>query len=36
MWRTTFEQFDPHPYDYKGLIDTHLEVLFRGLERDTP
>ncbi|HVV65466.1 MAG TPA: TetR/AcrR family transcriptional regulator [Rhizomicrobium sp.] len=36
MWRATFAQFDPRPYDYKGLIDTHLDVLFRGLERDTP
>jgi len=31
MWRTTFGRFDPAPYDYKGLIDTHLDVLFRGL-----
>ena len=31
MWRTTFAQFDAEPYDYKGLIDTHLDVLFRGL-----
>lgn len=32
MWRTTFARFDVEPYDYKGLIDTHLDVLFRGLE----
>jgi AcrR family transcriptional regulator len=31
MWRTTFAQFDKTPYDYKGLIETHLDVLFRGL-----
>ncbi len=31
MWRTTFAQFDAAPYDYKGLIDTHLDVLFKGL-----
>jgi len=31
MWRVTFSQFDAEPYDYKGLIDTHLDVLFRGL-----
>jgi AcrR family transcriptional regulator len=31
MWRTTFAQFDAEPYDYKGLIETHLDVLFRGL-----
>ena len=34
MWRTTFAQFDAQPYDYKGLIDTHLDVLFGGLERE--
>ena len=31
IWRVTFGQFDPIAYDYKGLIDTHLDVLFRGL-----
>ena len=31
IWRVTFAQFDPEPYDYKGLIETHLDVLFRGL-----
>jgi AcrR family transcriptional regulator len=31
IWRVTFGQFDPEPYDYRGLIDTHLDVLFRGL-----
>jgi AcrR family transcriptional regulator len=36
MWRVTFAQFDAEPYDYKGLIDTHLDVLFRGLECDKP
>lgn len=34
MWRVTFAQFDAEPYDYKGLIDTHLDVLFRGLESE--
>ncbi|MEI9931123.1 MAG: TetR/AcrR family transcriptional regulator [Rhizomicrobium sp.] len=34
MWRTTFAQFDPEPYDYKGLIDTHLDVLFHGLSAE--
>jgi hypothetical protein len=33
IWRATFAQFDAEPYDYKGLIDTHLDVLFCGLER---
>ena len=38
MWQSTFAQFDPQPYDYKALIDTHLDILFRGLEPggDTP
>jgi AcrR family transcriptional regulator len=31
IWRVTFAHLDPEPYDYKGLIDTHLDVLFRGL-----
>ncbi len=34
MWRTTFAQFDTEPYDYQGLIDTHLDVLLRGLSAD--
>lgn len=31
IWRVTFAHLDPEPYDYKGLVDTHLDVLFRGL-----
>jgi AcrR family transcriptional regulator len=31
VWRVTFSHLDPKPYDYKGLIDTHLDILFRGL-----
>jgi AcrR family transcriptional regulator len=31
IWQSTFAQFDPEPYDFKGLIDAHLDVLFRGL-----
>jgi AcrR family transcriptional regulator len=31
IWRTTFARFDPEPYDYQGLVDTHLDVLLRGL-----
>jgi AcrR family transcriptional regulator len=34
MWRTTFAQFDAAPYNYKGLIETHLDVLFRGLSAE--
>lgn len=31
IWRSTFAKFDSEPYDYKALIDTHLDVLLRGL-----
>lgn len=31
IWRVTFARFDETPYDYQGLIDTHLDVLFKGL-----
>jgi AcrR family transcriptional regulator len=31
LWRTTFEQFDAKPYDYQGLIDTHIDTLLQGL-----
>ncbi|HWD29163.1 MAG TPA: TetR/AcrR family transcriptional regulator [Rhizomicrobium sp.] len=31
IWQVTFAQFDDAPTDYKSLIDTHLDVLFRGL-----
>jgi hypothetical protein len=31
LWRTIFAQFDETPYDYRGLIDTHLDTLLRGL-----
>jgi AcrR family transcriptional regulator len=34
IWRVTFAHLDPVPYDYQGLIDTHLDVLFRGLAPD--
>ena len=29
--RTTFGQFDVKPYDYRGLIDTHIDTLLQGL-----
>jgi AcrR family transcriptional regulator len=32
LWRTTFARFEPEPYDYQGLIDTHLRTLLKGLE----
>jgi AcrR family transcriptional regulator len=31
IWRVTFARFEDTPYDYQGLIDTHLDVLFKGL-----
>jgi AcrR family transcriptional regulator len=31
LWRTTFAQFDKTPYDYKGLVEAHLDTLLRGL-----
>src|ERR1700761_5138861 len=34
FWRTTFAQFDETPYDYQGLIQTHLDILLRGLAAD--
>ena len=34
FWRTTFAQFDTEPYDYEGLIGTHLDILLRGLAAD--
>jgi AcrR family transcriptional regulator len=39
FWRTTFAQFDTEPYDYEGLIATHIDILLRGLapeERTSP
>jgi len=34
IWRTTFARFDAQPYDYQGLIDTHLDILLRGLAKE--
>ena len=31
FWRTTFAQFDSAPYDYQALLDTHFDVLMRGI-----
>jgi AcrR family transcriptional regulator len=31
IWRTTFAPLDSEPFDYQGLIDTHIDVLLRGL-----
>ncbi len=32
IWRTTFAPLDREPYDYAGLIDTHVTTLLRGLQ----
>jgi hypothetical protein len=34
IWRVTFSHLDPEPYDFKALIATHLDILFRGLAPD--
>jgi AcrR family transcriptional regulator len=31
LWRTLFARFDPEPYDYQGLIETHVATLLKGL-----
>jgi AcrR family transcriptional regulator len=34
IWRASFGALDSEPYDYEGLIETHLNVLLRGLAAD--
>jgi AcrR family transcriptional regulator len=34
LWRTTFAPFDPEPYDIEALIETHIDVLLRGLAKE--
>jgi AcrR family transcriptional regulator len=31
LWRTVFSKYDAEPYDYQGLIDSHIDTLLRGL-----
>jgi len=31
LWRGVFARFDSTPYDYQGLVETHIETLLRGL-----
>jgi AcrR family transcriptional regulator len=31
IWRTTFAPLEARPYDYVGLIETHIATLLRGL-----
>ncbi|HXS06262.1 MAG TPA: TetR/AcrR family transcriptional regulator [Rhizomicrobium sp.] len=32
LWRMHFEKFDSVPYDYEGLVETHIQTLLRGLQ----
>lgn len=34
FWRTVFGQFDDKPYDYAGLIETHVQTLVQGLRKE--
>lgn len=34
IWRTTFAAIDKEPYDINGLIETHIDVLVKGLAAD--
>ncbi|MGH6872954.1 MAG: TetR/AcrR family transcriptional regulator [Rhizomicrobium sp.] len=34
IWRALFAQFDTEPYDVHGLIETHIDMLLRGLAAD--
>jgi AcrR family transcriptional regulator len=31
LWRTLFARFDAAPYDYQGLMDSHITTLLKGL-----
>ena len=33
LWRTLFARFDSDPYDYQGLVETHVATLLQGLEK---
>jgi AcrR family transcriptional regulator len=34
LWRTSFEKFDSVPFDYKAFVETHIDVLLRGLAQE--
>jgi hypothetical protein len=34
LWRTLFGKFDEEPYDYQGLIETHIATLLKGLSAE--
>jgi AcrR family transcriptional regulator len=31
LWRTTFAQFDPEPFDYESFAADHIETFLKGL-----
>ena len=33
LWRTTFALEETEPYDLEGLVETHIDVLLKGLAR---
>jgi AcrR family transcriptional regulator len=35
IWRTSFAQFDSVPYDFDGLVETHIDILLKGLCADS-
>ena len=34
LWRTTFARFDTTPFDVQAFVETHIELLLRGLAPD--
>lgn len=36
LWRTTFSKFEHAPYDFEGLIQTHIDILLKGLAFEGP
>ncbi|MBV9571949.1 MAG: TetR/AcrR family transcriptional regulator [Alphaproteobacteria bacterium] len=34
LWRAVFARFDPEPYDIEALIETHIDVLLRGMAKE--
>jgi AcrR family transcriptional regulator len=31
IWRATFAKFDSEPFDFEGYVDTHVDLMLRGL-----
>ena len=34
IWRTTFAKVDAAPYDFEGYVNTHVDLMLRGLAAD--